>query len=229
VQVLALLTMERPVSMHPDDVRDEKTKLIRSIQTLDVENVVLGQYTAGNDQPGYTEDDDVPDDSQTATYAALRLAVDNERWEGVPIVILAGKALSENLIEARVQLKTQPGFFGENANGMRNEFVLEMKPEGRMYMKMVIKKPGLEMEMATESLDMTFKCRCASPCLTCTAPPSAVHPLSHATHPLAEREVGREGGGGIRAGCVFLQQTFAACASGCMCALAEQWHGAVQV
>jgi hypothetical protein len=57
VQVLAMLLMERPVSMHPDDIRDEKTKVIRSMRVLTNDDVVLGQYTAGNGQPGYRDDD----------------------------------------------------------------------------------------------------------------------------------------------------------------------------
>lgn len=72
---------------------------MRAIKTVRTEDVVLGQYTAGAREPGYTDDDGVPNDSQTATYAAMHLRIDNERWEGVPLLIKAGKALSETKME----------------------------------------------------------------------------------------------------------------------------------
>jgi glucose-6-phosphate 1-dehydrogenase len=76
--------------MHPDDIRDEKTKLIRSLRTVQDEDIVVAQYTAANGKPGYTDDDGVPNNSLTPTYCAVRLWCDNERWEGVPMVIKAG-------------------------------------------------------------------------------------------------------------------------------------------
>jgi glucose-6-phosphate 1-dehydrogenase len=90
VQILALLTMDRPVSMHPDDIRDEKTKVIRAMRTIEAKDIVVAQYEAANGKPGYTDDKDVPDDSTTATYCAVRLWCDNERWSGTPMVIKAG-------------------------------------------------------------------------------------------------------------------------------------------
>ena len=89
-QVIALLLMDRPVSMHPDDIRDEKTKLMRALRVVDPADVVVGQYTASGDKPGYTDDEGVPNDSTTPTYAAIRLWCDNERWGGVPIIMKAG-------------------------------------------------------------------------------------------------------------------------------------------
>ena len=94
LQILALICMERPVTMHPDDIRDEKTKVIRAMRTItEDKDVVVGQYTAANGKPGYLDDEGVPNDSNTATYAAVRLWCDNERWEGVPMVIKAGALL----------------------------------------------------------------------------------------------------------------------------------------
>lgn len=154
--------MERPVSLHPDDVRDEKTKLIRSIKTLETSSVALGQYTAGQGEPGYTEDEDVPDDSETATYAVCRLEVDNERWEGVPMVMTAGKALDENVVEARLQLKSQPGFFGKEAAEMRNEVVVQVKPEGRIWMKMVVVRAGHPTSLALAAGSSRTRHPCAA-------------------------------------------------------------------
>jgi glucose-6-phosphate 1-dehydrogenase len=82
--------MDRPVSMHPDDIRDEKTKVIRAMRTIEAQDVVVAQYEAAGGKPGYTDDEGVPDDSTTATYCAVRLWCDNERWSGTPMVIKAG-------------------------------------------------------------------------------------------------------------------------------------------
>lgn len=158
--MLALLIMERPVSMHPDDIRDEKTKAIRSMRVLKAEDVVIGQYTAAGDKPGYTDDEGVPEDSNTPTYSVCRLHCDNARWEGVPMLIKAGKAMNETKMEVRVQFKSQPGFFGEAPGGFRNEFVMQLKPKDAMYMKMAMKKPGLDMQTMMSELNLTYKERC---------------------------------------------------------------------
>lgn len=159
--MLALLIMERPVSMHPDDIRDEKTKAIRSMRVLKAEDVVIGQYTAKGDKPGYKDDDGVPQDSNAPTYSVCRIMCDNERWEGVPMLIKAGKAMNETKMEVRVQFRSQPGFFGEAPEGFRNEFVMQLKPKDAMYMKMAMKKPGLDMQTMMSELNLTYKERCA--------------------------------------------------------------------
>lgn len=76
--------------MHPDDIRDEKTKVIRSMRVVQEKDIVVGQYTEADGKPGYLDDEGVPNDSKTATCAAVCLWCDNERWEGVPMVIRAG-------------------------------------------------------------------------------------------------------------------------------------------
>ena len=92
LQLLTLLCMEPPVDFSADEVRDEKVKVLRAIHAPTPEDVpgmaVRAQYARGNvagvDVPGYLEEAGVPDDSNTETYAALRLEVDNWRWAGRP-------------------------------------------------------------------------------------------------------------------------------------------------
>lgn len=162
LQILSMLIMERPVSMHPDDIRDEKTKAIRSMRVLKTEDVVVGQYTAGNGKPGYLDDEGVPQDSKAPTYAVCRIMCDNARWAGVPMLIKAGKALNETKMEVRVQFKTQAGGFFKDqgeGDGMRNEFVMQLKPKDAMYLKLAMKKPGLDMETTMSELNLTYKDR----------------------------------------------------------------------
>ena len=71
--------MEKPVSLSADDIRDEKVKVLRSLQVVEKSDVVIGQHTAANGIPGYLEDEGVPDDSSTPTFAAMCLHIDNDR------------------------------------------------------------------------------------------------------------------------------------------------------
>ena len=81
LQVLALIAMEKPVSGNADDIRDEKVKVIRCISPAKIENCVLGQYAAANGKPGYHDDDTVPKDSKSPTFANIVLNIHNERWQ----------------------------------------------------------------------------------------------------------------------------------------------------
>lgn len=102
LQLLSLVAMERPVSLHPDDIRDEKVKVLRCIPPITLEETVLGQYVAADGKPGYLDDEGVPADSNCPTYATCVLHVNNPRWAGVPFVMKAGKALSERKAEVRI-------------------------------------------------------------------------------------------------------------------------------
>lgn len=77
--MLALLTMESPVSLHPDDVRDEKVKLLRCIPPVKVSDAITGQYVAHAGQEGYLDDPTVPAGSKTPTFAACKLFIHNDR------------------------------------------------------------------------------------------------------------------------------------------------------
>lgn len=80
----------------------------------------------------------------------------------------AGKAMNETKTEVRIQFKSQSGFFGDGADGFRNEFVMQLKPKDLMYLKMVVKKPGLDMDASMSELNLTYQDRCGSvQCLSC--------------------------------------------------------------
>ncbi|CAN6471846.1 unnamed protein product [Victoria cruziana] len=97
LQILALFAMETPVSLDAEDIRNEKVKVLRSMRPLQLDNVVIGQYKSHTKgaytYPGYLDDKTVPKDSRTPTFAAAALFIDNARWDGVPFLMKAGKAL----------------------------------------------------------------------------------------------------------------------------------------
>ncbi|XP_052145673.1 glucose-6-phosphate 1-dehydrogenase, cytoplasmic isoform-like [Oryza glaberrima] len=153
LQVFCLVAMEKPVSLKPEHIRDEKVKVLQSVTPIKHDEVVLGQYD------GYKDDSTVPDDSNTPTFASLVLRVNNERWEGVPFILKAGKALNNRKAEIRVQFKDAPGDIFKCKKQGRNEFVIRLQPSEAMYMKLTVKKPGLEMATEQSELDLSYGLR----------------------------------------------------------------------
>ncbi|KAK1369743.1 Glucose-6-phosphate 1-dehydrogenase [Heracleum sosnowskyi] len=150
LQVLCLVAMEKPISLKPEHIRDEKVKVLQSVAPPKDEEVVLGQYD------GYLDDPTVPDGSNTPTFATMVLRIHNERWEGVPFVLKAGKALESRKAEIRIQFKEVPGDIFQCQKQGRNEFVIRLQPSEAMYMKLTVKKPGLEMSTAQSELDLSY-------------------------------------------------------------------------
>ena len=101
--------------MDSEDVRDEKVKVLRAMKPLTMDDVILGQYE------GYTFDPDVPDGSNTETYAMAVMKIENQRWHGVPFVVKCGKAVNERKCEIRIQFEESPLPYHAGAN--RNELV----------------------------------------------------------------------------------------------------------
>jgi glucose-6-phosphate 1-dehydrogenase len=165
LQLLTLLCMEPPVTFSADDVRDEKVKVLHAIDPPAPDKVpeiaVRAQYgpgaSAGEPVPGYLEEDDVPPDSTTETYAALRLQIDNWRWAGVPFYLRTGKRLARKTTEIAVTLKpvphlalTQSGSLGVEPN----QLILAVQPNEGVSLSLVAKIPGAR--MAVRPVNMEF-------------------------------------------------------------------------
>ncbi|KAI0320825.1 glucose-6-P dehydrogenase [Amylostereum chailletii] len=159
LQVLSVLTMERPVSFASEDIRDEKVKVLRAIPPIEPSDTLLGQYVAANGKPGYLDDDTVPHNSVCPTFAATTLWINNPRWEGVPFILKAGKALNEAKVEVRIQFKdVTQGIFKDIS---RNELVLRIQPSEAVYLKLNAKTPGLYTRALPTEMDLTYKRRFA--------------------------------------------------------------------
>ena len=159
LQVLTLLAMERPISFSAEDIRDEKVRVLRAIPAIEPKNVIIGQYGKSLDgsKPSYKEDDTVPKDSRCPTFCALVAYIKNERWDGVPFIMKAGKALNEQKTEIRVQFKdVTSGIFKDIP---RNELVMRIQPNESVYIKMNSKLPGLTMQTVVTELDLTYRRR----------------------------------------------------------------------
>ncbi|XP_066063350.1 glucose-6-phosphate 1-dehydrogenase-like [Chamaea fasciata] len=163
LQLLCLVAMEKPASTDPDDVRDEKVKVLKCISPVELQDVVLGQYVGNPEGPpeaqkGYLDDPTVPPGSTTPTFATAVLRVANERWDGVPFVLRCGKALNERKAEVRLQFREVPGdIFAQQCK--RNELVVRVQPREAVYAKLNTKKPGMFLRPEESELDLTYGSR----------------------------------------------------------------------
>ncbi|MDQ4048397.1 MAG: glucose-6-phosphate dehydrogenase (NADP(+)), partial [Actinomycetota bacterium] len=167
LQLLTLLCMEPPVSFSADEVRDEKVKVLHAIHPPAPADVAMmavrAQYSAGvaggEDVNGYLEEEGVPDDSTTETYAALRLEVDNWRWAGVPIYLRTGKRLARKVTEIAVTLKPVPhlAFEQDGSVGVQpNAIVLTMQPNEGVSISMGAKIPGTRMRIRPVNMQFLY-------------------------------------------------------------------------
>lgn len=167
MQVLALTLMESPTSTDADRVRDEKVKLLQAIAipTPDeaVDRSVRGQYGPGviDSQPvvGYREEEDVAPDSQTETFLALRLKVENWRWAGVPIFVRTGKRLPVRMTEVALTFKPVPFLlFNERTSRdlRQNVLVLRIQPEEGISLEFGAKVPGEKFHLRSVEMDFSY-------------------------------------------------------------------------
>ena len=151
LQLMALVAMEEPASFDADSLRHEKQKLLASVrlpQRLDL-TTARGQYAAGwsggRKVRGFLEEDGVRKTSQTETFAAVTLHVDNRRWAGVPFYLRTGKRLGRRVTEVAVVFKRSPHQpFGASAveELTQNAFVIRVQPDEGVTLRFGSKVPG---------------------------------------------------------------------------------------
>ncbi|HEV8596398.1 MAG TPA: glucose-6-phosphate dehydrogenase [Candidatus Dormibacteraeota bacterium] len=167
LQLVTLTAMEPPLAFEANAVRDEKVKVLRSIRPLEGDEIekatVRAQYTKGwvlgEQVPGYRDERNVAADSQTETFAALRLYVDNWRWAGVPFYIRAGKRLPKRVTEIRVQFKRPPHLtFGREAMQEvdPNAITLRIQPEEGISLKFGAKVPSAGLRIRSVTMDFQY-------------------------------------------------------------------------
>ena len=156
LQVLALVSMEPPVSLEAEAIRDEKVKLLKSIRPLTPDDVskqiVRGQYfagtVAGQLRPGYRQETKVKPDSNVETYMALKLFIDNWRWSSVPFYLRTGKNLPMSASEVRIQYRPTPNvlFAAQCENKLDpNALTLRLQPNEGISLRFNGKVPGMSL------------------------------------------------------------------------------------
>ncbi len=167
LQLLCHVAMEPPVDFTAEEVRNEKVKVLQAIHEPTPEDIgdmaVRAQYAAGHAGgeavPGYLEEDGVPADSITETYAALRLEVDNWRWAGVPFYLRTGKRLARKVTEIAVTLKPVPhlAFSQDGSLGVQpNQLVLTLQPNEGVSLRLGAKIPGTRMIIRPVNMEFLY-------------------------------------------------------------------------
>eukprot|EP01006_Ploeotia_vitrea_P027221 TRINITY_DN60072_c0_g1_i1.p1 TRINITY_DN60072_c0_g1~~TRINITY_DN60072_c0_g1_i1.p1 ORF type:complete len:558 (+),score=41.27 TRINITY_DN60072_c0_g1_i1:691-2364(+) len=159
LQIMSLVAMEKPKSLDAEDIRNEKVHVLHSTPPAKLENCVLGQYVKRADGTGeaYLDDETVPKDSVTPTFCSMVLYIENDRWQGVPFILKAGKALDERKAEVRIQFKNELQPYRGEAS--RNELVMRVQPGEAIYLKMMAKLPGLSTSITQTELDLSYSSR----------------------------------------------------------------------
>jgi len=168
LQLLCLTAMEPPVGFSPDAVRDEKGKLLKSVRPIAPEEVaaaaVRGQYGAdengGAEVVGYRQEPGVAKNSTTVTYAAIKLFIDNWRWEGVPFYLRSGKRMAKRVTEVAIQFKRPPLLLFK-ASAIEevspNVLVLRIQPDEGVSLTFEVKPPGPDIGISPLSLDFKYE------------------------------------------------------------------------
>ena len=168
MQILSLLCIEPPVNLHDaQSIRDEKVKVLQAIRRWAPDEIdqvsVRGQYlggeVAGEQVHGYLQEDGVDPNSQTETYVALKLLIDNWRWAGVPIYIRAGKRLPKRITEISVWFRQVPeALLRKDISNQLNQNVLsiQVQPREGMSLSMNSKLPGQSLHLRPVELDFSY-------------------------------------------------------------------------
>jgi len=162
MQLLCLIAMEPPCSLEANSVRDEKVKVLRSFRMMNDEDIrnktVRAQYIKGSSEghsvPGYLDGDDKT--SQTETFVAIKVDIDNWRWNDVPFYIRSGKRMQNRNSEIVIQFKTIPhSIFGKDESFLNaNKLVITLQPDESIKLKLMNKIAGLSDEMKLQEVDL---------------------------------------------------------------------------
>jgi glucose-6-phosphate 1-dehydrogenase len=166
LQLLCIVAMEPPISLGADDVRDEKLKVLRSLRKMDLADIkrdtVRGQYTAGASEgaavKGYLEEDNVPANSRTETFVALRAQINNARWANVPFFLRTGKRMQRRESQIIIEFADQPfSIFGASAQQEPNRLIITLQPEESIQLEMMVKEPGSGMSLHPVKLGLDLQ------------------------------------------------------------------------
>jgi glucose-6-phosphate 1-dehydrogenase len=152
LQLLALITMEPPTTFDPEYVRRAKRAALRAMSPIDPSFAVRGQYE------GYLEESGVERDSRRETYAAMRVSIDNWRWDGVPIFLRTGKALRRRVTEVVIKLHDAPmlRIAGRRQRGIPTLIVIRIQPDEGISLRIGAKRPGTRFEMVPAGMRLDY-------------------------------------------------------------------------
>jgi glucose-6-phosphate 1-dehydrogenase len=165
LQLVSLVAMEPPATFEANALRDEKVKVLRAIEITPEDvpnNVVRGQYgpgwVAATQVPGYREESEVDKESETETFVAARLMIDDWRWSGVPFYVRTGKRLPKRSTEIAIQYREVPHrlFKDEGVEPDPNLLAIRIQPDEGIMLRFGAKVPGLGLDVRSVTMDFTY-------------------------------------------------------------------------
>jgi glucose-6-phosphate 1-dehydrogenase len=167
LQVLSMLTMEAPVSLHSSAIRDAKLNVLRTLRPITPEHAreytVRARYGAGVDAdgkpvPGYLDEQGIADNSRTETFVALKTYIDNWRWSGVPFFIRTGKRMNARASSIYVQFKDVPQIlFNRESKVPANGLIIRIQPDEGFSFDVMTKRPGLDLVLQPVRMNLSYK------------------------------------------------------------------------
>jgi glucose-6-phosphate 1-dehydrogenase len=162
-QLLTLTAMEAPAAFEANAIRFEKIKVLRSILPISDKHVVFGQYAAGKGEDaalaGYRQEPNVAPRSQTETFVALRLDIENWRWEGVPFYLRTGKRMARRVTEIAIHFRHPPVALFRKFNGSNphtNALVITLQPDEGFELSFEVKAPGEGFNLQTQRMAFRY-------------------------------------------------------------------------
>ena len=167
LQIVSLVVMEPPISDHPEEIRNEKVKALKSLRIMSdkdtlYKNTIRAQYVAseinGEKMKGYREEDGVDPESTTETYAAIKFYVDNWRWKDVPFYVRTAKRMPTKVTEVIIHFKSPHHHIFSNS-GMSekdNKLIIRIQPDEGILMKFGVKVPGQGFKVERANLDFYY-------------------------------------------------------------------------
>jgi glucose-6-phosphate 1-dehydrogenase len=166
LQLLCMTAIEPPISFDAHSLRDETAKVLDAVNVEPVDpegGAVRGQYgpgvVAGERVPGYRREEGVPADSTTATFAAIKLTLDNWRWAGVPFYLRTGKRMPRKLTEVAIHFKPTPHFMFATENrapSHQSVLVFELQPNEGIIQTLAAKQPGPDLAMCSVTMNFDY-------------------------------------------------------------------------
>ena len=162
-QLLTLTAMEVPAAFEADSIRFEKVKVLRSVAPIRDDTVVFGQYARGKlgrkTVPGYRDEPGVAADSRAETFVAMRLQIENWRWQGVPFYLLTGKRLPRRVTEIAINFRSPPVALFPSIDGRSshtNALVITLQPDEGFDLSFEVKSPGERFTLQTQRMEFRY-------------------------------------------------------------------------
>jgi glucose-6-phosphate 1-dehydrogenase len=167
MQIMSLIAMEPPIAFTADEIRARKVDVLLAMRPINVDELqrhaVRGQYgpgwLQGEQVPGYRSEADVDPESNTETFAALKLFIDNWRWQGIPFYLRTGKRLTENASHVIIQFRPVPHqSFPTSANidWQPNRIQLDIQPNEGISLRFLAKQPGVDLRLSPKDMDFRY-------------------------------------------------------------------------